>query len=470
MNRIAIQSAKLLILVLAVLSSAALAQGQKQTPPAGGPPKPFSVPAHETYSLPNGMKVTLVPYGNLPKTLVNLAIRSGTSNQAAEQLGIADLTLRLMKEGTATRSAKALAEEIAQLGGTIDVSVSEDESDIATDVLSESAVDAIRLVADVTQHPLLPESEFPRLKNDALRRVAIARSQPQQMALERFRKILYGDHPYGRTLPTPEGLQKLTAEDAKKFYQGNFGAARAHLYIVGRFDAAAVKKAVADSFSGWAKGPEPVITAAKPEAKRVLDLTDRPGAAQSTLYVGLPVPDATSPDNVPLGVMNALLGGSFSSRITTNIREQKGYTYSPFSQVSRRYHDAYWVEVADVTTAVTGPALKEIFGEIERLRKEPPAAAELQGIQSYISGIFVIQNSSRQALLGQLRFVDLQGLGDDYLKTYVQKVNAVTPADVQRMASQYLDPEKMTIVVVGDKAKIEEQLKPFAPAEKPAGL
>lgn len=469
MKRSATRTVKFLMILSVALSAIAPAQAQKQTPPVGGPPKAFGVPAHETYSLPNGMKVTLIPYGNLPKTIVSLVIRSGSSNQAAEQLGIADLTVRLMKEGTTTRGAKALAEEIAQMGGAIEVSVNEDESDIATDVLSEFSPDAARLIADVAEHPLLPESEFPRLKTDALRRVAIARSQPQQMALERFRKILYGEHPYGRTLPTPEGLQKLTAEDAKKFYQGNFGAGRAHLYVVGRFDAAAVKKAVAESFGGWAKGAEPAVSAAKAQTKHVLDLTDRPGAAQSTLYVGLPVPDATSPDNVPLSVMNALLGGSFSSRITSNIREQKGYTYSPFSQVSRRYHDAYWVEIADVTTGVTGPALKEIFGEIERLRKEPPAAAELQGIQSYISGIFVIQNSSRQALLGQLRYVDLQGLGEDYLKTYVQKVNAVTPADVQRMASQYLDPEKMIVVVVGDKAKIEEQLKPFTPAEKPAG-
>ena len=178
--------------------------------------------------------------------------------------------------------------------------------------------------------------------------------------------------------------------------------------------------------------------------------------------MGLPVPNATSPDNIPLGVTNALLGGSFGSRITSNIREKLGCTYSPGSQVSRRYHDAYWVETADITTDCTGKSLGEIFGEIQRLQKEPPAATELQGIQSYLSGLFVIQNSSRGALIGQLRYVDLQGLGDDYLKTYVQKVNAVTPADVQKMAAEYIKPEQMTIVVVGDKAKITEQLAPYA--------
>jgi predicted Zn-dependent peptidase len=178
----------------------------------------------------------------------------------------------------------------------------------------------------------------------------------------------------------------------------------------------------------------------------------------------MPVPSADSPDSIPLAVTNSLLGGSFSSRITSNIREQKGYTYSPNSQISRRVHDAYWVETADVTTAVTGASLKEIFGEVERLQKEAPGAEELKGIQSFLSGLFVIQNSSRGALIGQLRYVNLQGLGEDYLKTYVQKVNAVTPADVQRMTAQYIKPEQMTIVVVGDKAKISEQLAPYAAA------
>jgi predicted Zn-dependent peptidase len=209
-----------------------------------------------------------------------------------------------------------------------------------------------------------------------------------------------------------------------------------------------------------------LINTPKEKPQHVLDVTDRPGAAQSVLLLGLPVPDPTSPDGIPLAVTNVLLGGSFGSRITSNIREQKGYTYSPRSDISRRYHDAYWAESADVTTQFTGPSLKEIFGEIERLSKEPPGDAELKGIQRYMSGLFVIQNSSRSALIGQLRNVDFQGLGEDYLKTYVQKINAVTPADVQKQTAEYIKPDEMTIVVVGDKAKISEQLAPFAPGAK----
>jgi predicted Zn-dependent peptidase len=453
---------------LASAQAPAPAPSQKQTAPAGGAPKPFNVPAHESYTLPNGMRVTLVPYGNIPKVAVSLAVRAGNLNEPQDVLGVADITGELLKEGTKTLSAQALAEAAALMGSSLSVTVGADETAIDVDVLSEYGGRAVSLVSDVAMHPLLPESELERLKANLLRQVLVAKSRPSQIALARFRKLLYGDHPYGEILPTEASLKKITIEDARKFYATNYGAERAHLYVAGKFDVAEVKKAIAAGFSDWSKGSAPVLNVPHPKTERLLDVTDRPGAPQSTIYVGLPVIDPTNPDNIPLTVTNALLGGSFSSRITSNIREQKGYTYSPTSQLSRRYHDAYWAEIADVTTTATGPSLKEIFGEIDRLQKEPPAAAELKGIQSYMSGLFVIQNSTRQALIGQLRNVDLQGLGEDYLKNYVQRVNAVTPGDVQHMTAKYIKPEQMTIVVVGDKSKITEQLAPYAGPPEPA--
>jgi len=453
----------LLVLGTAMLM-ATTALAQKQAPPAGGPAKAFTLPAHETYTLANGMKVTLVPYGNIPKVSLSLALRAGNLNESKELLGVADVTGELLKEGTASLSASALAESAARMGSTLNVGTGADETSFDMDVLSEFGPDAVKLLADVLQHPLLPESELARLKTNLLRQIAVAKSQPGQIALARFRKLMYGEHPYGIILATEETVNKMTIADAKRFYADNYGAGRSHLYIAGKFDVVAVKKAIEAGFAGWAKGPAAVENVPKPKTQRLLDVTDRPGAPQATVYVGLPAPNATSPDSIPLGVTNALLGGSFGSRITSNIREKLGCTYSPGSQVSRRFHDAYWVETADITTDCTGKSLGEIFGEIQRLQKEAPPAAELQGIQSYLSGLFVIQNSSRGALIGQLRYVDLQGLGEDYLKTYVQKVNAVTPADVQKMTAEYLKPEQMTIVVVGDKAKITEQLAPFAAA------
>jgi predicted Zn-dependent peptidase len=457
---------KLSLLVAAsTLSIAAPAFAQKQTPPEGGPAKAFTVPANETYTLPNGLKVTLVPYGIIPKATISLAVNAGEINEGSARVGVAGLTADLMKEGTEKLTSQQVAEEAARMGSTLEIGAGSDQTKLSLDVLQEFTPDAIRLLADVAEHPRLPQSEIERLKNDTLRQIALSNSQPQTKALVRFRKILYGDHPYATVLPTEEEVKKLALQDVKDFYHGNFGAQRSHIYVAGKFDGAAVKKAIEESFGGWEKGPARMENVPVMKAQHVLDLTDRPGAPQSTLIVGLPVPPATSPDTVPLIVTNSLLGGSFNSRITANIREQKGYTYSPRSELSRRYHDGYWAESADVTTQFTGPSLKEIFGEIARMQKEPVSNSELKGIQNYLSGIFVIQNSSRGALIGQLQYVDFQGLGENYLKTYVANVNAVTPAEVQKMVQNYIKPEEMTIVVVGDKAKIADQLTPFEPAK-----
>lgn len=460
----------ILALIVIVLAAGVLTLGQetspattqKQTPPPGGPPKSFVLPQKETFSLPNGLQVTMAPYGIVPKVEIAVEIRAGGLNEPADKVWISDLTGRLMKEGgTATRTSEQVAQEGASMGGSVDINVGADLTRVEADVLSEFGPQMAALLADVIQHPLLPESELARLKQDALRRLAIAKSQSQPLAREAFMKDLYPGHPYGSIFPTEEMLNKITVADAQKFYKENFGAARTHIYVAGRFDSAAMKKAITDAFSAWPKGPAPLVNVPKHNDKREFTLVDRPNAAQSTVYIGLPTIDPSNPDYVRLQVTNTLLGGSFASRITSNIREQKGYTYSPFSLISSRYRDAYWAEVADVTTAVTGPSIQEIFKEIERLRKEPPSADELRGIQDFIAGIFVLQNSSRGGIIGQLVFSDLHNLGDDYLRTYVQRVYAVSAEQVQQTSQKYLIPEKMTIVVVGDKTKIAGQLTAY---------
>ena len=449
---------------LMFLSMAAFAQNGKQSPPPGGPPKPFRLPHIEKFTLPNGLQVTMVPYGSIPKVAISVAVRAGNLNESAQQTWLADLTGQLMKEGTTSKTSEQVAEQAASMGGSIDVNVGADVTHLDSDVLSEFGPQAVALLADVVQHPLLPESEVARLKQDQLRRLSIAKTQPGQLARERFVQALYPNHPYGRMLSTDAIINSFNLDAVKKFYSDNFGAQRTHVYVAGKFDPAAVKAAITKSFSDWAKGPAPLIDVPKPVGKHELDIIDRPGAAQSTLYIGLPTIDPSQPDYIPLQVMNALLGGSFGSRITANIREAKGYTYSPRSQVSARYRDAYWVQVADVTTQFTGPSIKEILYEIDRLSKEPPSAPELEGIKNYLAGVFVLNNSSRDGLINQLQYIDLHQLGDDYLDTYVQKVFAVTPEQVQSMAAKYVVPDKLTMVVVGDKSKVSDQVAQYEKA------
>lgn len=449
-----------LLSAMLVTSALAFAQ-QKELPPEGGPPKPFHLAKTDDFTLANGMKVTLVPYGIVPRVAVRAFVSAGGVNEGANQVWLSRLTGRLLKEGTKSLSGEQVAQQAADTGGQLEIEAGVEDTSVGGVVLSDHAAKFIALVADVLQNALLPASEVPRLKADLVRELAIARSQPDPLARERFFQVMFPDSPYGRTLPSESELQGYSVEDAQRFYRENFGAARTHLYVAGKLDGS-LREAIQSAFEGWTRGAEPPEISANAVKARSLSVIDRPGAPQSTLFMGLPVADATSPDYITLDVMDALLGGSFASRITSNIREQKGYTYSPFSQIGTRRHLAWWVEIADVTTAVTGPSMTEIFKEIDRLRKEAPSEQELKGIENYLAGLFVLRNTiSPDAVIGQLHFVDAQGLNRSFLSEYVQKVIAVRPADIQRVAETYLTPGKMTIVVVGDKAKIADQLKPF---------
>lgn len=453
---------KQLFAATALLASIAVsAYAQKQQPPEGSAPKDFALPARTSFTMDNGLSFTLVPFGTLPKVHVRAVVRTGNVHEGPGEIWLADLTGDMMKEGTTTRSAKAMAEEAARMGGSIDINVGEDLISVTAEVLSEFGPDIVALLGDVLRNPALPESELARLKNDRLRELSITRSQPNSIALERFRKVLYGNHPYGRLFPTEQMIEGYTVQHIRTFHRMQFGAARTHLYVAGKFDTRAMERAIRTAFDGWERGPEPAANMPKPASERSIHILDRPGAPQSTTYLGLPTIDPSHPQYRKLLVMNAILGGSFSSRITSNIRENKGYTYSPGSAVSARYRDAYWAQFASITTEVTGPALKEIFHEIKRLQQEPPSEEELRGIKNYLAGVFVLQNSSMNGIVNQLVFLNLHGLPDSYLTDYVKTIHAVTPREVSEMARTYIRDGEITIVIAGDRKKVEQQVAPF---------
>lgn len=447
----------MLCLALAVALAPA-AQAQKQAPPAGGTPAAVTLPARQTYALPNGMKVTLAQYGSIPKAAVSLVVSFGDIDLKADQVWLADMITDLMLEGTTTRSGADIAEQAAEMGGTVYAVTRPDNSAVGGEVLSDHAPALVLLVGDVARNPKFPDSEFPRIKADALRQLSIQKSQQQSLALEKFREVVYKGSSYAPIFPTPEMLRGYTVDQVRALYRDNYNASRSHLYVVGRFDQAAVRKAVTEAFGSWAAGKPSVRKPVTGAVSRSISVLDRPGAVQSTINVGIPVADPSSPDYTRLMVTNNLLGGSFASRIVRNIREDKGYSYSPFSSLSSRYRATYWVEAADVTTNVTGPSLREIFKEVDRLRAEPPTGKELEGVKNYSIGTFMLGMNSRQGIINNLQFKDLHGLPDTYLTGMTNRIASMTAADVQRVAQQYLDPAKMTIVVVGDRKEIDGQL------------
>ncbi len=448
-------------LTLSIISVSAFGAPVKEIPPPGSETKPFKLASTDDFTLANGMRVTLAPYGVVPKVAVRAYVDAGAVREPVDKVWVSKLTALMMKEGTATRSGEQVATQIADMGGQLEIDSRNDSVTVGGVVLSEYGSQFVAVLADVLENARLPSSELVRLKADLVRQLAVDKAKPSSLATERFLQVMFPDQPYGRTYPDNEALAGYKLADVQAFFSENFEASRTHLYVVGKFDPA-IKDAIKQAFSTWKQGQPASLPSAKPVLQYSLQQIDRPGAVQSTVYLGLPVAGPKSPDYITLDVMDSLLGGSFGSRITTNIRENKGYTYSPFSFIEEAGHQAYWAEIADVTTAVTGPSLHEIFAEVNRLRKDPPSEKELKGIQNYLSGLFVLKNTiSPDAVISQLHFVDSQDLDRSFLFTYVQKVGAVSPGDIQRVTETYIAPSKMTVVVVGDQSKVKDQLKPF---------
>ncbi len=446
----------LIALFLAVPSIA-----QKQTPPKGAEPKDFKLPKKEVVNLDNGLQLVMVPYGSIPKATISITVKTGNINETKDQVWLADLLGDLMEEGsTANYSVK---DKLAGMGGNLNIGVGSHNTSLSTSVLSEFAPDALKILTDVLENPKLPQSELDRLKNSMKRNLTVALSTPGAQARKDFFAEMYPNHPYGRLYPTTEQVDSYTLEDVKSFYEANFGAQRTTVYVVGNFDADKVKAVVKGQLGDWRKGPKENYPIAQAQTSGKVQIIDRPGAPQSTIYYGLPVADPSNKDYIPLDVMNTLLGGSFGSRITSNIREDKGYTYSPSSALVANYKSGLWYESADVTTEFTGASVDEIKKEIVRLQNEAPSKAELDGMKSYKSGLYVLQNSTPYGIINQLNFLDVHDLDESFLVNQVKNINAVTPQQVQEMAKKYIQPEKMTLIVVGDKEKIKDQVKETIP-------
>lgn len=435
-------------------TSVSIAHAQ-ETPPVGGMPKDFSLPEITTFELANGVDVTLVPFGKVPKAAVRVVVQAGNADDG-NQPWLADLTSDMLEQGAAGLSGREIAQRAASMGGDLNIGVGWNQTFVTMDVLAENADEAIGLMSDVLRRPDFPKDQLSRKRDDIERNVDVSRASAQSQANEAFGAMLYPDHPYGRSLPTPGQVQTYTLDDVKAFHSTYYNGSRTRIYVVGQFDGADVRAAIEAGFADLAGGAPPTNPVSEPNQVAAVQIIDRPDAPQSTIRLGTRVPSLDG--SIEFTAMNTLLGGYFSSRITRNIREDKGYTYSPRSFVADRLNASNWQQNADVTTADTGAALSEILIEIRRMQDEMPSADEVRGIKNYLNGIFVIQNASRGGLAGQLSFVDLHGLGTAYLESYVGKVEALTAGDFQIAARNHLSVDNLSLVVVGPVDTVRKQL------------
>lgn len=447
-----------ILYIIAFAFSLGITAQEKEMPPKGGEPKNFTLPKKEIVSFDNGLELVMIPYGSIPKATIRFSVKTGNIDENENQVWLSDLLADLLEEGSTTKTSKQIADEMAGMGGNLNIGVGLHTSSISSSVLYEFAPEAIKVMADVLRNPKFPESELGRLKDNMKRDLSVQLSRPQAQANRDFYATIYPNHPYGRVYPTDEMIDSYTVADIESFYENHFGALRTTVYVAGNFNADEVKAAVESALGDWKKGTEAQYNVAEPVTSNEIKIIDRPDAPQSTIYYGLPTIGPSDSDYVALDVTNSILGGSFASRITSNIREDKGYTYSPYSSLDTNYKSGVWYESADVTTEHTGASLAEIQKEIKRLQDEPPTQEELDGIINYESGIYVLQNSTPNGIIGQLIFLDTHDLDESFLTNKVQNMHAITPEKVQEMTKKYIKPENMTLIVVGDKTKIQDQI------------
>jgi zinc protease len=402
----------------------------------------------------------------LPLINFRLAFRSGDANDPPELPGLSDMMAHLLTEGTTTRTSRQIAEEIERLGATVSVGSSSDFTTIAASGLSVYANQILELLADVALRATFPQNEVDLARENTQQMLIQQRAQPTFLASERMAQVMFGAHPYSRISPTSEMLNALTRDDLLSFRDVTFRPNNAVMMVVGDFEHDAIVAEIEQLFSEWqpAEGSQRSF-ASLPELKiRTAYVIDRPGSAQSNIVIANRGITRTSPDYFPLLLMHTILGANASSRLFMNLREEKGYTYGAYSNLDARRHAGTFRATAEVRTAVTGASLHEFFYELNRIRDEAVSTDEITNAKAYLTGVFPIRIETQDGLIDQLVSIKMFELPDDFLKTYRDDVNAVTSADIQRVAQNYVRPDRAALVIVGDAAEITDQVKPYTEA------
>src|ERR1700736_3928377 len=413
--------------------------------------------------LANGLEVVLAEAHSIPKFHGQLFFRSGNAAALHRGPALAGMAATVVRTGTAKRASRQIEEDLRRIGADLSTSAGQDNSGIAFAGLCEYAEQLLGLVDELAREASFPAPEFERERRQKLEEVKLERTSPGFLASERLRKVLFGAHPYGQVSATEAQVAAYTREDLISVYRDFYTPENALLLMVGDFDSQAMVKTAEKVFGAWTgKKPDKKTAAAPPHPHgRRVYLVHVPGAVQTQIVAGCAAITRTHPDWIKLGLTNSLYGGAFNSRLVMNIREDKGYTYSPRSGVNPLRQYGYFSVSAAVRNEVVAASLTEIFYELDKLRALPVPEPELADSRNYVSGVFSLGLATQDGLLSHLATVALNELPDDYLETYREKVRALTPDDLLSTARKYFDSANMQIVVVGDRTQIEPQAALF---------
>lgn len=464
--------------LLAGLVVPAAAQAQQQTPPPppagtvvkGKAPVAQNVldvklPRPAEFALPNGVRVFVLADKRLPLVSFSLSFKAGTLFEPKP--GVADLAAAMLDEGTTTRSAAQLANETEQIGASLRASAGSELASVSASGLSEYTDQIVALMADVLLHPAFLEGPLARLKAQTVQGLVQQRADPTFVAREIATRVYYGDTPYGRVSPQPDQISAITAGDLRAFHEAFYRPNGAILGIVGDVDAPVIVEKFKTALAGWkpaASEPQrPSAADLAPQAATRVYLVDRPGSTQTVLAFGNLAISRTDPDYVPLVVANQILGGGSSGRLFQNLREVKGYTYGAYSQIAAPKWVGTWGASASVQTKFTQPAVGEFLAEFKRLQTEPASQIELDAAKRALVGSFARTLESPSGVLARTLELVQNGLPLDYWDRYPALVQAVTPADIQRVGQKYLGQNRLQLIAVGERAAIETGLAQYGP-------
>src|ERR1700724_1466580 len=435
--------------------------------PPLSPERQVRWPKRTRTRLANGLEVVLAESHTVPKFHGELFLRSGNAAATHRAPGLAEMTATVVRTGTVKRASRQIEEDLRRIGADLSTSAGQDNSAIAFAGLSEYGEQLLGMVNELAREASFPAPEFERERRQKLEEVKLERTSPGFLASERLRKVLFGAHPYGQVSASEAQVAAYTREDLIAVYRDFYTPENALLVMVGDFDSQAMVKSAEKVFGPWTgkkPGTKPTAAPPHPHGRRVY-LVHVPGAVQTQIVAGCAAITRPHPDWIRLGLTNSLYGGAFNSRLVMNIREDKGYTYSPRSAVHPLHEHGYFSVSAAVRNDVVAASLTEIFYEMDKLRSLPVPAPELADAQNYLTGVFSMGVALQEGLLSQLATVALNELPNDYLETYREKVRALTPADLLATARKYLDSANMQIVVVGDRTQIESQARLFGDLE-----
>jgi zinc protease len=461
---------KTLPFVLAALVAPALHASDKKPLPKDLPPfgedRPLPVPSITQSKLPNGLTLWAVKRPGFPKVAAVLALRGGEAADPKDAEGVSELLADTVKAGTTLRTSRQIAEELQAVGGEIGANAAADALFVTVTGLGSGTPKLVEVLADVARNASFPAAEVELAKGNAIQGLAARESTPEFQAQRALARAVYGDHPYHVTAPTKETLGAATPETLKREYARRFRPEGALLVVAGDIDPAAVSAAVTRFFGTWkGTGEAPAPTPAGPAAgPRRLLVVNRAASVQSQIVIGRPAATVTDPDYFPLLVANTICSGSFGSRLVENIREDKGYTYSPFGRIQARQKGGFLTVQADVRNEVTGAALLEMFYELDRMGATLPTAEELSRAKRYQAGLYLIRNQIQGTVAQTLATNWVNGLPPEALGEFVTRVNAVTAEQVRDAGRTYYPSGLQTVVVVGDEPKVKAELAQFGAA------